>query len=97
MDTRTVTAASERGSTCDVLEPALVLMVDRARPLEGGARHSLANIDLVAIGRGRRRSASRLVEDDRRTLRLLLPDERVSLVHARIERLRDRWQFTDCA
>ena len=96
MDTSTNTAASERSDALLPGQPALVLVIDRARPLSGGARHLLANIDCVTIGRGRARGAQRVVEGDRRTLRLLVSDDRVSTLHARIERHPEGWTFTDC-
>jgi transcriptional regulator with PAS, ATPase and Fis domain len=96
METKTVTAISERGRESDSLQPALVLLLDRARPSAGGAYHSLVNIDCVRIGRGKTRAAKRIVEAERRTLKLSLPDERVSSLHARIERQGDEWRLTDC-
>ncbi len=97
MDTRTVTADSQRSHEVDVSQPALMLVFDRARPFVGGARHSLANIDRVTIGRGRARSVQRVVEEGKPTLKILLADERVSSLHARIERGAQGWLFTDCA
>jgi transcriptional regulator of acetoin/glycerol metabolism len=94
-DTETVTAESEREKARDASQPQLVLIIDRARPLSGGARHSLANIDRVTIGRGRTRSTTRTIEDGLRTLRVVLPDERVSVSHAVLDRTRDGWTFAD--
>jgi len=68
MDTRTVTAASERERALDAFHPQLVLVIDRAQPLMGGVRHSLASIDRVTVGRGPGRSAARVLEDGRGTL-----------------------------
>jgi transcriptional regulator of acetoin/glycerol metabolism len=96
MDTRTVTADSQRSHEVDVSQPALMLVFDRARPLVGGARHALANIDRVTIGRGRTRSSERVVEDGRPTLKILVGDDRVSSLHASIERVAQGWTFTDC-
>jgi len=96
MDTQTVTAASERDPALDVFHPQLVLVIDRAQPLAGGVRHSLASIERVTVGRGPRRSAARVVEDGHGTLKILLPDERVSSLHARFERRDGGWHLTDC-
>jgi transcriptional regulator of acetoin/glycerol metabolism len=96
MDPKTVTAQSERVHVSDSLQPALVLVLDRARPTTGGARYSLVNVDSVRIGRGKTRRAERVVEVERRTLRIDLPDERVSSLHARIERHAGEWRLTDC-
>jgi transcriptional regulator of acetoin/glycerol metabolism len=95
MDTRTVTTDSEREGALDTFQPQLALVMDRARPLEGGARHSLANIERVTVGRGPRRSAVRVMEDGKGTLKIMLPDERVSALHACIERRDGRWYLTD--
>jgi transcriptional regulator with AAA-type ATPase domain len=96
-DTSTVTAQSQRSREVDRIQPALMLVFDRGRPLVGGARHSLANIERVAIGRGRAHSFRRVLEDGRPTLKILLCDERVSSLHARIELGAQGWLFTDCA
>jgi transcriptional regulator of acetoin/glycerol metabolism len=96
MDTRTVTAASERDPALDVVHPQLVLVIDRAQPLAAGARHSLANIERVTVGRGPRRAAARVVADGRATLKILLPDERASSLHAVLERRGAGWHLSDC-
>jgi transcriptional regulator with AAA-type ATPase domain len=96
METQTVTAESERSHASDSLQPGLILVLDRARLMVGGARHSLANIDCITIGRGRARSSERVVEMERRTLKISLPDERVSSMHLRIERRADEWRLADC-
>jgi transcriptional regulator of acetoin/glycerol metabolism len=96
METHTVTATSERDHPRDSMHPQLLLVIDRAHPLAGGARHSLANIHCVKLGRGAARSAARVVEDGRGTLRMTLLDDRVSTSHARIENRDGRWHLTDC-
>jgi transcriptional regulator of acetoin/glycerol metabolism len=96
VETRTATASSRRSQSTDAALEHLVVVLDRARPLEGGARHVLANIECVTIGRGRSRSAERTAQDRVRTLRLALADERISSLHARIERTADGWRLTDC-
>jgi transcriptional regulator of acetoin/glycerol metabolism len=96
MDTGTITAASSRRPGTEQAQPAIVLLIDRARPLAGGARHSLANIDQVRIGRGRSRAVERIMEDGRPTIQISLPDDRVSTVHARIERRSEGWRLVDC-
>jgi transcriptional regulator with AAA-type ATPase domain len=96
MDTRTVTAASSRRDALATPQEQFVLVIDRTRPLDAGARHGLANIECVTIGRGRLRCADRVVADRRGTLRLALPDDRVSSLHARLDRHADGWRLTDC-
>jgi DNA-binding NtrC family response regulator len=88
-------AVSERQGTKDGPQPHLFLVIDRARPLASGARHSLANIERVTIGRGRARSAGRLVEGGARTLRILLADDRVSALHATLEKREGTWHLHD--
>jgi transcriptional regulator with AAA-type ATPase domain len=96
-DTETKTATSEREARYDARHPQLVLVTDRARPLTGGARHSLVNIERVTVGRarGQGREATRVVDKGVATLRLLLPDERVSASHAVLERRDGAWSFSD--
>lgn len=96
LDTLRAESASSVASAQDGFQPQLVLLFERARPLVGGARYSLARIDRVTIGRGKRRTARRLVEDGRPTLAIATPDERMSLHHARLERTESTWRFVDC-
>ncbi|HVZ37484.1 MAG TPA: FHA domain-containing protein, partial [Polyangiaceae bacterium] len=76
------------------LVPHLFVTLEGARPHAGSARHALANIDEVWIGRGLERTVERLVEHGVRKLVLRLPDARVSASHARLWR-RDGWEFED--
>jgi transcriptional regulator of acetoin/glycerol metabolism len=95
-DTETKTPTSELESRRDARHPQIILLLDRARPLSGGARHSLASIARVTIGRGRERGSERVVDDGVPTLRILLPDERVSGSHAVVEQRDGAWHFADC-
>lgn len=63
-------------------EPALYVLLEGERPLAGGLRVSLTEIDEVRIGRGRARS----VEVSGRTAAIEVPDPRMSGAHARIVR-----------
>jgi transcriptional regulator with PAS, ATPase and Fis domain len=96
VDTETLTNESRLDITADVEQPQLVLVVERARPLAGGALHSLANIDRVTIGRSRERVWRRVTQDGRRVLSIGVPDPRMSSTHATIERGGDVWTFSDC-
>ena len=80
-------------STHDMPRPQLVLLLERGRPLAGGARHSLASIDRVTIGRGASRAARRVMDEGRPTLQILVPDERISLHHAFIDRDARTWRL----
>jgi len=97
MDTSTFTDASARFAAGDVTAPHLILVLERARPLAGGACHSLANIDRVTIGRGDARAARRVVEDQRTALKLTVPDKRMSSSHAVLDRHERGWRLRDCA
>ena len=96
MDTKPATATSSRRGASDKPQDQLVLVLDRARLLDAGARHLLANLECVTIGRGLARSAERLVVDGRATLRLRVPDERVSSFHVRLEHRGHGWLLADC-
>jgi transcriptional regulator with GAF, ATPase, and Fis domain len=70
--------------------------MERSRPLAGGARHSLANVQHVTVGRGEARAARRVVVDGRPTLQLRIPDGQISKAHARLESRFERWSIHDC-
>jgi transcriptional regulator of acetoin/glycerol metabolism len=95
METETNTATSKREASRDAHHAQLVLVMDRAHPLAGGARHSLASIERVTMGRSRTGGAERVVQDGTPTLSLLLADARVSAAHAVLERHAGQWSFTD--
>jgi transcriptional regulator of acetoin/glycerol metabolism len=94
-DTRPLTGEGAEGPA-DVLQPQLFLLFERSRPLAGGARHSLANIERVTLGRGGLRQTRRFVDAGVNTLALTVPDERMSSSHARLDRRGGRWTLTDC-
>jgi DNA-binding NtrC family response regulator len=77
------------------VEPHLFLVVEGARPLAGGSRHSIELIDEVVLGRGDVRRSRRVVEGGVRRLMLEVPDGRMSSVHARIIRRDRSWTFED--
>jgi transcriptional regulator of acetoin/glycerol metabolism len=95
MDTGSLTKDSIAFDGDDAPVPYLVLVVERLRPLAGGARHSLGNIERVTIGRGPARSAKRLIDGGKRTLSIQVPDPRMSAAHALVERQGDSWVFSD--
>jgi hypothetical protein len=96
MDTGSLTKESIAAAEADDLPiPHLVVVLERQRPLAGGACHSLANIERVTIGRGPARSAKRMVEGGKRTLSIEVPDPRMSASHAIVELRGDSWLFTD--
>jgi hypothetical protein len=86
---------SRRIASEERAHPHLFVVLERARPLAGGARHLLVNIDRVSLGRGTMRVARRVVDDGKRTLLLEFPDLRMSRNHARIERAQDGFRLAD--
>ena len=78
-----------------VRAPQLVVVLECDRPLAGGARYGLDAVDVVTIGRGVSRSATRRVERGLRTLDLRLPGRSVSAAHARLVRVGSSWAVED--
>jgi transcriptional regulator with PAS, ATPase and Fis domain len=72
-------------------EPYLVVVLECERPLSGSSRHALRGVDLVTLGRGDDRAASR----DGRTLRVALPSKWMSGEHARISSRGGVWHVED--
>ncbi|HEY2515702.1 MAG TPA: sigma 54-interacting transcriptional regulator [Polyangiaceae bacterium] len=74
-------------------EPHLFVVLEGDRPLAGGMRCALAEIDEVLIGRTDARSVTR----DRAARRLVLglPDRKISTRHARLVREGSTWRFED--
>ena len=95
MDTGALTRETKTDARGESAQPQLVLVLERGRPLSGGARHSLANIDRVTIGRGVARTAARRMIDGVRTLVLTVPDGRMSTAHATIAKKAGVWTFDD--
>jgi transcriptional regulator with AAA-type ATPase domain len=71
--------------------PHLFIVLDAAAPLVGAARHNLATVDEVRVGRGDERAALRAG----RGLALQLADRRVSTNHARLWRENGLWWLED--
>jgi transcriptional regulator of acetoin/glycerol metabolism len=95
-DTKTLSSDSALRETEDVVQPQLLLVVERSRPAAGGAYHSLAKINRVTMGRSSVRSARRTHQDGMSTLEIGVPDTRISAAHATLERRGDDWILTDC-
>ncbi len=71
----------------DAVAPHLFVSLDCDCPEAGVARHSLANVDRVVVGRGPERSFHRSFEGSARTLTVHVPDARVSTRHMRLVRV----------
>jgi transcriptional regulator with GAF, ATPase, and Fis domain len=75
----------------------LVIAFEAARPLASPSRHSLADVDVVTIGRASSRRWEREAAGATsvRHLGLRVPDPRLSSGHARIARVYGRWIVED--
>jgi DNA-binding NtrC family response regulator len=78
-----------------VVSAHLFVVVECSRLNAGGARHSLANIEYVQLGRATPRSSERAHVDGVRTLAVRIPDKRMSSEHARLLREGDRFLIED--
>jgi pSer/pThr/pTyr-binding forkhead associated (FHA) protein len=74
---------------------ALLVVLHGDWPVLGGARYCLSDLDVVDIGRGAARTASRLHEGGSRRLDLRLPGVAISKAHGRLRRLGDAWTLED--
>jgi DNA-binding NtrC family response regulator len=86
---------AQRARSLRVGRDYLYVVLDCERPLAGGARYSLDQIDEVLIGRGREQRITRETADGRKRLVVLLPGRRLSSVHARIRRVDGAWAVVD--
>ncbi|MDC0747900.1 sigma 54-interacting transcriptional regulator [Polyangium mundeleinium] len=75
--------------------PFLFVVLHCGQPALGGARYGLAELDVVDIGRGASRVASRICEGGVRRLDLRLPDATISKTQGRLVRSGDTWVFED--
>jgi DNA-binding NtrC family response regulator len=75
--------------------PFLFVVLHCDRPHLGGARVGLSGLDVVTIGRGAAREASRVEAEGARRLDLRLPSTTVSKSHARLVRSGDAWFLED--
>jgi len=73
--------------------PVLYVVLEGERPLAGGLRASLEDVDEVRIGRGAARTWK--VDGKTRTATLEVPDPRMSSRHARLLREDDGWLLED--
>src|SRR6266851_8160791 len=72
--------------------PYLFLEIECERPMAGPARHLLAELECVQLGRGPQRAA-RAAGDG--VLELVLPDGWMSKAHAELRREKDHWTVRD--
>jgi DNA-binding NtrC family response regulator len=75
--------------------PFLFVVLHCDQPALGGARYCLSELDVVDIGRGSARTASRASEGSARRLDLRLPGTTLSKAQGRLVRSGDAWMFED--
>ncbi len=71
--------------------PCLIRLLECDDPGAGSSRHSLRGIDQCVLGRGEQRGVQR----QGTTLRVDVPDRRVSSAHARMWKSHGRWMLED--
>lgn len=76
-------------------KPFLFVVMHCDRPTLGGGRYDLSGLDLVTIGRGERREATRAMQDKARHLALHLPASAISKSHAILFRDAEGWHIKD--
>src|SRR5262245_43597164 len=92
----TEASLSDRCVIVDLERPAqLFVLLQCDRPLAGGARYSLSDIDLVTICRGEVRKRTHRQEGALRELRVELPGNTISSTHARLVRCGEGWVLED--
>jgi DNA-binding NtrC family response regulator len=92
---RTITQTHERRSPARKGHAHLFLAFQCDRPLEGGARFSLEGADVVTIGRAGSLQVERGQEGGAATLKIGVPDSRMSALHARLQRILGGWVIED--
>jgi hypothetical protein len=75
--------------------PFLFVVLHCDRPALGGARYCLSDVDVVEIGRGATRTASRVCEGGARRLDLRLPATTISKAQGRLVKSGEAWTFED--
>ncbi len=88
----TLSQSVARGAKKPQFAPYLFLEIECERPLVGPARHLLAKVECVRLGRGPRRMARPGGEG---VLELVLPDGWISEAHAELRRQNGRWTVRD--
>ena len=93
--TQTLPTEADPSTSAPVaVSPHLFLVLAGHRPLSQPARHSLAGLDVVTIGRGER-DVGRVVADGKQHLRLSVPDPWMSSSHVRLTHILGQWKLED--
>jgi hypothetical protein len=101
MVTKTAASVTKRdsitrdGHPSTPTQPHLFVVLHCDRPLSGGARHSLADVDRVVIGRDTTRKATRQRDGSRQELFIYLPGGTISSTHATLVREAEGWVIED--
>src|SRR4051794_4303546 len=87
----------EAGASDERARPFLFLVLEAERPLAGGARFALEDLDEILIGRsdGAPRSVSRSKADGKRRLTLRMLGQFLSKDHALLRREGSGWTVKD--
>jgi DNA-binding NtrC family response regulator len=91
----TLTIGDRAGSRGAGKGAHLFIALECHRPWAGGARHGLADVDVVLLGRGPARAATREAAASERRLSVTVPDRWMSTSHARLLRVLGRWVLED--
>ena len=86
---------SERQDSAQHDEVYLFVVLECDRPVGGGARYRLGELDHVTIGRGTERRPVRKTEGGERVMELRLAGRLLSSNHARLIRIADIWHLED--
>jgi len=92
---KTITRTRKPRRQAGAGDPYLFVAFRCDRPLEGGARLSLASTATVAIGRASSLRADRGREEGANALQVGVPDPRMSAAHARLHHLLGSWMLID--
>jgi hypothetical protein len=86
-ETLTDTALAGPRAAPEIALPHLFVVFEGANPAAGAARHALANVGTVLLGRSKSRYSKRKFEAGEWTLDIGVPDPRASSQHARLVRV----------
>jgi hypothetical protein len=92
---QTITRTKKPRRDAEAGAPYLFIAFRCDRPLEGGARFSLAGVETVAVGRAPRLCGERARAEGASELRIGVPDPRMSAAHARLVRVLGSWMLAD--
>jgi hypothetical protein len=95
MPAHTITQVNDEHAQRGKVAAALYTALDCERVPASSARHALAGIDEVVIGRAEQSASRRCTEHGVHRLFLSLPDRWLSSTHARLTRVLGKWMLED--